>query len=58
MKTDNFKTTTNRRVYRNDRIQRLQLTGCPRCAPHRGCNRHYQKLRSWKDITKKRKQWF
>lgn len=55
---DTFKTTTNRRVYRNDRIQRLHLTSCPICGPHKGCNRlKWRTSRSWKDQSSKRKQW-
>jgi len=56
-KEDNFKTTTNTRVYKNDRIQRLDLTKCPKCSPHRGCNQNHKKMRSWKDMTKQKTQW-
>ena len=58
-KEDNFKTTTNTRVYKQNRINRLQLTSCPRCAPHKGCNRQGGRnfSHSWKDQSSKRKQW-
>lgn len=61
---ETYKTTSNRRVYKFLRNWALHLTSCPLCSPHRGCNRFMgpkisKKLwsRSWKDLTKKRKQW-
>jgi len=61
---EDYKTTSNRRVYRYSRIDKLQLTRCPKCSPHRGCNRFLGSKRSkkvmsrsWKDLTSKRKQW-
>jgi hypothetical protein len=56
-KEDNFKTTSHPRVYKNDRIARLGLTMCSKCSPHKGCNIWQKKMRSWKDLTSKRKQW-
>ncbi len=52
-----FKTTTNRRVYKHDRIDKLHISSCPICGPHKGCNRDRNPSSSWKDQTKKKKQW-
>jgi hypothetical protein len=56
---DNYKTTTNRRVYKWNRIDHLKLTSCPICSPHKGCNRMGGRnfSYSWKDQTRKSKQW-
>jgi hypothetical protein len=61
---ENYKNTSNRRIYKYSRIDKLQLTNCPKCSPHRGCNRFMgpkiskkYTSRSWKDLTSKRKQW-
>ena len=55
---DNYKTTTNRRVYK---LCRIPIdSGCGYCAPNRGCDRlsrHGGIPRSWKFWSKKSKQW-
>ena len=59
MKKQIHETTTNRRVYKYARLDSLNLLKCPKCGPHRGCNRFTKRksLRSWKDTTKRGTQW-
>ena len=45
------KTTTNSKEYK--RLTGYQVSGCPICAPHRGCNRRRNSAnRSWKSYRK------
>ena len=53
---DEKRKTDNSSVYRKAAI--LAELNCSYCSPNRGCNGNRNKtLRSWKDRTKKRKQW-
>ena len=50
------KTTTHRATFK--RVHKWnQKLSCHICKPHRGCNRKWFISRSWKDQTKKVKQW-
>ena len=45
------KTTTNSKEYK--RLTGYRVSGCPICAPHRGCNRRRNSAnRSWKSYRK------
>ena len=59
MKRKIHEETTDSRVYKNARISSLYLTKCPKCSPHKGCNRWAGggHSNSWKDTTKRRSQW-
>jgi hypothetical protein len=50
------KLTTNSRVYKS--IYLYSLKKCHLCKPHSGCNSYGKyESRSWKDQSKKVKQW-
>ncbi len=59
MKAKIHEETTDSRVYKYARFESLKLLGCPKCSPHRGCNRFTRRkpLRSWKDTSKRGSQW-
>jgi len=56
-KFDEAKITTSNYVWK--RIVTYDKLYCNYCGPGQGCNRHrhFGISRSWKDQTKKRKQW-
>ena len=52
------KENTVSRVFKYTRFDKLKLMHCPLCSPHKGCNsRNKHFSNSWKDQSKKRKQW-
>ena len=53
---DEKRNTTNSCVFKRAAV--FPILGCPVCAPNKGCNRFKGSIsHSWKDQTKKRKQW-
>lgn len=50
-KIKELKVTTNSTVYK--RCRNSFISGCPICAPHKGCNRMYNSnIRTWKEYRK------
>ena len=43
-------TTSNSKEYK--RLRGITNSGCPICAPHRGCNRNRNVSKSWKSYRK------
>jgi len=52
---DEIKKTTNRSVFKKAYLESALF--CSYCKPNKGCNGDYKHDRSWKILTKKKKQW-